>query len=129
MRHARVIKVVRDMHSAFEHGPATLDYSPNQWTVPAVGKIYAFQDFESASRWAIDFPGTSLWEAVADVIAVEKCMACTNVHCHLWVFWKWYSLVLRGDVCTLPVWMGAAPTPEGTVLCNSLMVLKKVRDM
>ena len=129
MTDTKVIKVLRTMHSAFDHGPATLEYRTNQWTLPSVGKIYAFRDFESACSWAIDFPGTSLWEANAQVITVEHCMVCTNAHCHLWVFWKWYSLLLKGDVYMLPGWIGADSTPNGTVLCHRLMIVKKLKDM
>ena len=129
MAHAPVIKVLRNMHSAFDHGAATLDYRANQWTSPSVGKIYAFRDLESALSWAVDFPGTSLWEATAEVITAEDCMVCTNVHCDLWVFWKWYSLLLNGEVYVLPGWIGADSTPDGTVLCNRLMIIKKLKDM
>ena len=129
MTHAKVIKVLRNMHSAFDHGTATLKYTANQWTSPSVGKIYAFQDFESAFKWAVDFPGTSLWEATAEIIKVGDCMICTNAYCHLWVFWKWYASLLKGDIYLLPKWIGATSTPNGTVLCNRLMIIKKLKDM
>ena len=44
----KVIKILREKHSAFDHGEFTLEYAQNKWTYPSVGKIYAFKDLEHA---------------------------------------------------------------------------------
>ena len=129
MNTVNVIKALRGMNSLFDHGKVTLEYEPDKWVYPSVGKIYAFEDYESASAWARDYPGSSLWEAEAEIFNTKPCMFCANIHCDLWVFWKFYMLFLRRELFLLPSGMNASRSPAGTVLCNRVMIVKKLKDL
>ena len=78
MSTVKVVKALRKMRSLFDHGKRTLEYKPNTWIHPSVGKIYAFEDYESASTWTRDYPGSSLWEAEAEIFNTKPCMFCAN---------------------------------------------------
>ena len=129
MEKIKVFKVLNEMQSAFDHGEYTLEYIPRKWTYPSTGKIYAFQDYHHAMRWASEYPGDSLWEAEAEVFKDGNCMMCTNEDCSLCDFWKWYSSRLKGDVSVFPPCDSVAYTPNGTVLCNELRITRKLKDL
>ena len=96
MRYVRVVKVLKGVHSAFDHGTYTLEYVQGRWTYPRIGKIYAFQDYEHARRWASDYDGVTIWEAEAEVAKNGTCMMCSEENKYLGIFWKWDSLFLTG---------------------------------
>jgi len=129
MEYVTVVKVLKGTNSAFDHGEHTLEYIPGKWTYPSVGKIYAFQDREHALRWAVDYPGHSVWEAEAEIFTDGNCLMCTDSDYSLCDFWKWYlpSLNEKADVC--PSCLSTAYTANGTVLCNKLILTKKVKDL
>ena len=128
MSYVKVIKVVRSNHSLFDRGKFTLAYKPFHWIYPAIGKIYAFQDYANASNWVRDYPGSSMWEAQAEIFDAPNCMFCANAHCDLYVFWKFYLLFAQRELYLLPSWIGAERSPDGTVLCNRLMITNKLKD-
>lgn len=129
MEYVTVIKVLKRMDSAFDHGKYTLRYSPCRWTYPIVGKIYAFQDYEHAIRWAIDYPGDSLWEAEAEIFKEGNCLACIDDDSCISDFWKWYSMYPNGNVTMCPSCLATSYTPNGTVLCNKLRITRKLKDI
>ena len=129
MEKIKVFKVLNEMQSAFDHGEYTLDYIPHKWTYPSAGKIYAFQDYHHAMRWASKYPGDSLWEAEAEIFKDGNCMMCTNEDCSLCDFWSWYSSHLNKNMLASPPCLSVAYTPNGTVLCNKLRITRKLRDL
>jgi hypothetical protein len=129
MKNGKVYKMLRGKQSAFDHGKYTLEYIPNKWTYPSAGKIYAFQNYHQAMRWASEYPGDSLWEAEAEIFKDGNCMMCTNEDCSLCDFWEWYSFSLKGEAKALPPCLSVAYTPNGTVLCNKLRITRKIEDL
>lgn len=125
MRYVSVVKVLKGVHSAFDHGTYTLEYVQGRWTYPRIGKIYAFQDYEHAKRWASDYEWVTLWEAEAEVAKNGTCMVCSEENKYLWIFWKWYSLFLTGKARVQPEHLPTAFSPNGTVLCNKLRITKQ----
>ena len=129
MKYANVVKVLNGVHSAFNHKAYTLEYVQDKWTDPLIGKIYAFQDYYHALRWASDYPGVTIWEAEAEISKEGNCMMCSEEEKYLWVFWKWYSVFLAGKAQGQPPHLPTTFTPNGTVLCNRLMIIEKLVDM
>ena len=129
MESATVIKVLRGVNSAFDHGKYTLEYIPYKWTYPLAGKIYAFQDYEHALRWASDYPGDSVWEAEAEIFKDGNCMMCTDEDCSLGDFWEWYASFLKEEGSASPPCLEVAYTPNGTVLCNKLRITRKIKEL
>jgi len=124
-----VIKVLRGINSAFDHGEYTLQYISYKWTYPSTGKIYAFQDYDHALRWASDYPGSSVWEAEAEIFKDGNCMMCTNEDFYLCDFWEWYASFLKEEVSAFPPCFEVAYTPNGTVLCNKLRITRKFKEL
>ena len=129
MSYDTVFKVLRGKDSAFDHGDYTLQYIPYKWTSPSLGKIYAFQDYEHALRWAAEYSGNSIWEAEAEIFKDGNCMMCSDEKYHLWAFWKWYSAFLKGEASSCPPSLTMTYSPNGTVLCNKLRITKKFKDV
>jgi len=129
MSYVTVVKVLKGIHSAFYHGKYTLEYVQNKWTYPLIGKIYAFQDYEHALRWASDYQGVTIWEAEAEVLKNGNCMMCSEEKKYLWIFWKWYSVFLAGKARGQPPHLPTAFSPNGTVLCNKLRITKKYKEL
>ena len=129
MKNIKVIKVLRDTQSAFDHGEYTLHYTPHKWTYPSVGKIYAFQDFQHAMQWASEYPGDSLWEAEAEIIRNGNCIMEIEEGCFFYDFWEWYSLYMKGFVSAVPPCISVANAPSGTVLCNKLRITRRIKDL
>jgi len=128
MEYVTVVKVLRGMNSAFNHGKYTLHYFPYKWTIPLVGKIYAFKDYEHALRWAADYSDVSVWEAEAEIFKEGSCMNCIDLAECYGDFWEWYSSFLKRDVSACPSYLSTAYTPNGTVLCNKLRITSKFKD-
>jgi hypothetical protein len=129
MKNVKVFKILRGERSAFDHGKYTLEYAQNEWTYPSAGKIYAFQNYHQAMRWASEYREGSLWEAEAEIFKDGNCMMCTNEDCHLCDFWDWYSSHLKGKTTASPPCLSTAYTPNGTVLCNKLRITRKINDL
>jgi hypothetical protein len=129
MEYVTVIKVLKGINSAFEHGDHTLQYIPDKWTYPSVGKIYAFEDCEHALRWAVDYPGDSVWEAKAEIYKRGNCMMCTDPDYSLCDFWTWYLSFINGQQVVCLSSLPTAYTANGTLLCNKLMITKKIKNL
>lgn len=129
MEYTSVFKVLREGHSLFDHGKYTLQYVPNRWTYPSLGKIYAFQNLHQAVRWSADYEGVTVWEAEAEIAKDGTCMMCSDEEHYLWLFWKWYSLFLAGKASGRPPHLPATYSPNGTVLCSKLRIIRTAEEI
>ena len=129
MKNMKVVKVLRNMQSAFDHGKYTLSYTPHIWTYPLAGKIYGFIDYHHAMKWASDYPGDTLWEAEAELYWNGNCKMYVEEGYFFTDFWEWYLLSLKGYVLPQPPCISIANAPGGTVLCSRLKVTKIIRDL
>ena len=80
-------------------------------------------------RWPSGYPGDSLLEVEAEIFKDGNCIMCTKEDCSLCDFWEWYLLYLKGDVSNVPSCYLIAYTPNRTVLCNKLGIIRKVKDL
>ena len=94
--------------------PWTLVYSTEQKTIPRVGKLFAFSDYNSAFRFLMSACGSEIWTAEASNTEIPtKCIPWSESGIER--FWA------DGNMLGLYV----TDAPVGTLFCDDIILKEK----